>query len=104
MPGSAGRILSSRLNASSRTSHSDGVVSGFSRPDPDRLFDRRNDNFSVADPTGLGGATDRIDCFFNHLVAKHNFNLHFWQKIDNVLGAPIKLGVPLLASKALGFR
>ena len=51
---------------------------------------------------GLGGAADRLDGFFDHLVAEHNLDLHLGEKIDDVFGAAIKFGVALLAAEALG--
>src|SRR5271168_4555425 len=41
-----------RSRASSQPRHSNGVSSGFPRPDPDGFFDRRDENLAVADPTG----------------------------------------------------
>src|SRR5579863_6295013 len=61
---------------SRRTSNSDGVYSGFPRPDPDGFFDVRDEDFSVADPPGLGGATDRLDRFLDHVITEHNLDLH----------------------------
>src|SRR6185295_889058 len=61
-----------------------------------------DENFSVADPPGLGGAADRLDGFFDHVVTEHNLDLHFGQEIHDVFGAPIKLGVALLTPEALG--
>src|SRR6202047_3417116 len=83
--------------------NSDGVKSGFPRPDPDGFFDRRDKDFAVADPPGLGGATDCLDCFVDHVVAEHDLDLHLGEKIDDVFGAAVKLGVALLAPEPLGF-
>src|SRR4029079_5064494 len=47
---------------------SDGVQTGFPRSNPDRFFDVRDEDFPVADTPGLGGATDRLDGFFDHIV------------------------------------
>ena len=59
--------------------------------------------FAVADPPGLRGATDRLDRFLDHVVAEHNLDLHLGEKIHDVFGAAIKLGMPFLPAKALGF-
>src|SRR3984885_5233890 len=58
-----------RLAESRRTSYSDGVKSGLPRPDPDGFFNRRDENFSVANASGLGRAADRLDGLFDHVVA-----------------------------------
>src|SRR5262249_12736195 len=67
------------------TKRSDGVKSGFPCPDPDGFFDAGDENLAVANPPGLGGAPDRLDGFFDHVVAQHNLDLHLGQKIDHVL-------------------
>src|SRR5262249_12506927 len=81
---------------------SDGVKPGFPCPDPDGFFDVRDEDFAVADPPGLGGAPDRLDCFFNHVVTEHNLDFHLRQKINDIFGATVELGVSLLAPKTLG--
>ena len=65
----------------------DGVESGFPRPDPDGFLDVGDENLAVADPPGLGGAADRLDGFFDHVVAEHNLDLHLGEKIHDVFGA-----------------
>jgi len=59
--------------------------------------------FSVADPTGLGGATDGLDGFLDHVIAEHNLDLHFGEEIHDVFGSAIKLGMSLLPAETLGF-
>src|SRR5438034_847018 len=83
---------------------SDGVQSGFPGSDPNGFFDVGDEDLAVADPPGLGGATDRLDGFLDHVVAEHNLDLHLGEKIDHIFGSAIKLGVPFLASEALRFR
>src|ERR1700722_10283543 len=80
----------------------DGVHPRLPRPDPDGFLDSRNEDFSVANTPGLGGAADRFDRFFDHVVAKHNLDLHLGEKIDHVLCATIKFGMPLLPAEAFG--
>src|SRR5580692_11856817 len=94
-----------RLTAGQRkrqAGYSDGVDAGFPSSDPDGFFDVRDEDFAVADPPGLGGATDRLNGFFNHVIAEHNLDLHLGEKIDNIFSAAIELGVPFLAPKSLG--
>src|SRR5229473_8652624 len=81
---------------------SDGVQSGFPGSDPNGFFDVGDEDLAVADPPGLGGATDRLDGFLDHVVAEHNLDLHLGEEIHHVLGAAIKLGVSLLAAESLG--
>src|SRR5262249_41409304 len=61
-------------------------------------------DFPITDPPGLGGATDRLDSFLDHVVAEHNLDLHLGEKIDHIFGSAIKLGVSFLASKPLRLR
>src|SRR6266403_6420052 len=82
---------------------SDGVQSGFPGSDPNGFFDVGDEDLAVADPPGLGGATDRLDRFLDHVVAENNLDFHLGKKIHDVFGATIKLGVPFLPSEALGF-
>src|SRR5499433_3901762 len=82
---------------------SDGVQSGFPGSDPNGFFDIGDEDLAVADPPGLGGATDRLDGFLDHVVAEHNLDLHLGEKIDDVFGSAIKLGMAFLASEAFGF-
>jgi hypothetical protein len=85
------------------TRGSDGVQSGLPRPDPDGFFDVGDEDLSVADPTGLGGATDGLDGFLDHVIAEHNLDLHFGEEIHDVFGSAIKLGMSLLPAETLGF-
>src|SRR5581483_7456423 len=55
-----------------------------------------------ADAPGLGGAADRFNRLFDHVVAEHDLDFHFGEKIDDVFSAAIKLRVPLLPAEALG--
>src|SRR5580704_16468711 len=104
MPLGAGRISAFGAETESgQTSNSDGVKPGFPRPDPDGFFDRGDKDFAVANAPGLGGATDGLDGFLDHVVAEHDLDLHLGEKIDDVFGAAIKLGVAFLAPEPLGF-
>src|SRR5215475_12683511 len=86
------------------TSSSDGVQSGFPRSDPNGFFDVGDEDFSIANPPSLGGTTDRLDGFLDHVVAEHNLDLHLGKKIHDVFGTAIKLGMAFLPSEALGLR
>src|SRR5580704_8035733 len=92
-----------QVPASARTRGSDGIKPGFPRPDTDGFFDVRDEDFPVADPPGLGGALDRLDGLFDLVVAKHNLDFHLGEKIADIFGATVELGVSLLAPKPLGF-
>src|SRR3982075_3445409 len=80
----------------------DGVQSGFPGSDPNGFFDIGDEDLTVADSPGLGGATDRLDGLFDHVVAEHNLDLHLGEKIHDVFGSAIKLGMAFLPAEALG--
>src|SRR4029079_16012420 len=69
---------------------------------PDGFFDIRDEDFSVTDAPSLGGSADRLDCFFQPLLTQHNLDFHLGEKIYDVFGAAIELGVSFLAAEALG--
>src|SRR5262249_7069238 len=83
-------------------SGSNCVDPGFPGSNPDRFLDVGDENLPIADPPGLGGATDRLNRFLDHLIGEHNLDFHLGEKIDDILGAAVKLGVALLPSEALG--
>src|SRR5690606_6867491 len=82
---------------------SNSVGTGFTGADADRFFDIGNENLAVADAAGLGGAADGVDRLFQHVIAEHDLDFHLGQKIDDVFGATVKLGMALLTAEALGF-
>jgi hypothetical protein len=67
----------------------DCINSGFPGPDPNGFFDVGNEYLPVANPASLSSAPDCIDRFFHHVVAEHDFDFHFWKKIDHVFGAAV---------------
>src|SRR6516225_10358139 len=70
--------------------------------DADGLVDRRDKDLAVADPAGMRSLLDRLDRALDQRLLHHDLDLHLWQKIDDVLGPAIELGVPLLPSETLG--
>src|SRR5262245_5400758 len=92
-----------RAQSPHATSVSYGIESGFPRSDPDRFLDVGDENLAVADPPGLSGAPDRLDGFFDHVVAEYNLDLYLRKKINDVFGATVEFRMSLLPTKALGF-
>ena len=56
--------------------NSDCVEPGLAGADADGFFDLGHEDLAVADPSGLGGAADRIDGAFDQIVADHDLDLH----------------------------
>src|ERR1700755_2176542 len=53
----------------------DSVQPGFAGSDADRFLDIGNEDFAVADATGLRGAPDRVDRALDQVVADHDLDL-----------------------------
>src|SRR6266702_7306288 len=69
--------------------------------DPDDLLDAGHEDLAVADLARARGLHDRLDRALDQAVGDDHFDLHLGQKIDDVLGSAIKLGVALLPTEAL---
>ena len=82
----------------------DRVGAGFASADADNLFDAVYKYLAISNPPGRGGFLDGLDGTLAHLVRSDDFNFHLGQKVDDIFGAPVKLGMALLAAKTLGFR
>src|SRR4051812_38199877 len=80
-------FLASRRGSGAGPRASDGVQPGFPRSDPDGFLDIGDKNLAVPDPAGLRSTADRLDGFFDHVVAEDNFDLHLGEKIHHILGA-----------------
>src|SRR6476661_8592686 len=70
--------------------------------DADRLVDCRDENLAVADAAGMGGRLDRLDGALDHPILHNHLDLYLGQKVDDVLGAAVKLGMSLLPAETLG--
>src|SRR5271165_6498131 len=82
----------------------DRVRAGLAGADPDGLVDLRYKYLAIADAAGLGRAPDRLDRRTEILVGHHDLDFHLRQKVDDIFGPAIKLGMALLAAEALRFE
>src|SRR6478735_8800996 len=80
---------------------SDGGFAGLPRANANDLLDRGHENLAVADLAGARGLDDRLDRALDHRIAQDHLDLDLRQEIDDVFGAPVELGVTLLAPEAL---
>src|SRR6476469_9552227 len=71
-------------------------LSGLARANPHDLLDRGNEYLAVTDLAGACRLDDGIDRALDQAVGDDDFDLDLGQKIDDVLGAAVKLGVPFL--------
>src|SRR6266567_2353932 len=69
--------------------------------DPDDLLDAGHEDLAVADLARARGLHDGLDRPLDQTVGEDNLDLGLGQKIDDVLGAAIKLGVAFLPAEAL---
>src|SRR6266516_7768698 len=77
------------------------VAVGFAGPDPQRVIDRRHEYLAVADLTGAGTRGDDVNRLFGEVRRDRDFDSELGQKIHDIFGAAIDLGVALLAAVPL---
>src|SRR5260370_18428955 len=63
----------------------DSVQPGFSRSDPDRFFDVGDEDFAVADATGLGSPADGVDGFLDQFVRNDDLAFDLVQEVGDDL-------------------
>src|SRR5882724_2464807 len=76
------------------------IRAAFAGPDADRLFDVRYENLAVADLVGPGGALNRFDGTGDESIFENDLDPRLRQKVDDVFGAAIDLGVAALPAKS----
>src|SRR5690606_7974347 len=74
---------------------------GLAGADADYLLEVEHEDLPVADLSGIGGSLDGLDRLLEELRPDGGLDLHFGEEIDDVLGAPIELGVAFLPPEAL---
>ncbi|CDO36260.1 hypothetical protein SPHV1_2310002 [Novosphingobium sp. KN65.2] len=82
---------------------SEGVVVPFAGADAHRGLDRDDEDLAVADAAGLRGFGNRLYHAVRQGVGHDDLEFHLGQKVYDVLGTAIKLGMPLLTPEALCF-
>src|SRR5208282_3353171 len=78
-----------------------GVHAALAGADPHHLFHRHDEDFAVADSAGARRALDRLDDLRRQLVRNDYLELDLGQKVHDVLGAAVQLGMPLLTAESL---
>src|SRR5262245_38858966 len=71
----------------------DRVRSALAGADPDRFLDLVDEDLPVPDAAGVGGLDDGLDGLVCELVADDHLDLDLRQEVDDVLGAPVELGM-----------
>src|SRR5271170_7932108 len=80
------------------------VGAGLSGTDANGFLDLRYKYLAIPDPARLRRTADRFDRRTKILVRNDDFDLHLGQKVDDILGPPIKLGMSLLPAEAFRFE
>ena len=78
-------------------------VAGFTGANADDLFERIDKYFAIANLAGAGSTLNGFDDAFDKLVRHGSFDLDLGQKVNNVFGPTLKLGVAFLTTKAFDF-
>jgi hypothetical protein len=76
-----------------------GIGAGFAGPDADDLFEIENEDLAVADLAGTCRLLDGFDDLIDLVALDGGLDLHFRQKVDDILGAPVQLGMPFCRPK-----
>src|SRR3970282_1335613 len=74
---------------------------GLAGADADDFFEVEDEDLAVADLAGVRRALDRLEHLLEQIGLHCGLHFHLGQEIDDVLGAAVELGVPLLPAEAL---
>src|SRR5437879_5029481 len=93
------RIASTRLNRFTSPPLERGLVT-FAGADPNRGFDRKDEDLAVTDVAGLRRAGHHVGHLVGQVIGDHDLDLDLRQEVHRVLAAAVQLGVALLAAKS----
>ena len=79
------------------------VLAGFSGSDPQRLFHRRDKDFTVTDLACVGSLSDFFHDLLDPFGLHDDLDLYFRNEIDNILCAAVNFLVSFLAPVAFHF-
>src|SRR4029077_7691041 len=77
------------------------VAVGFAGPDPQGVIDRRHKNLAVTDLAGARARGNDVDRLVGKIRRDGDFDSKLRQKIHDIFGTAVDLGVALLAAVAL---
>src|SRR5436190_9004556 len=84
--------------------NSNGVGSGFLRPNPHRTVDGRHENFSVPNLSRLGGLHYRVNYAVGFILLDNDLDLELGQKINRVFAPAVDFRMAFLTTKSLYLR
>src|ERR1700694_362912 len=79
----------------------EGVTVGFAGPDPQGVIDRRHEYLAVADLAGARAGGDDVNRLVGEIGCDGDFDPQLRQKIHDIFGAAIDVGMALLAAVTL---
>src|SRR5512135_3801442 len=82
---------------------SDGGLARLPGPNAQDLVDSRHEDLPVTDLARARRLDDRLDRPLDERIGQHHLDLDLGQEIDDVLGTPVELSVPLLPPETLDF-
>jgi hypothetical protein len=71
----------------------------FAGADADGFFDVRDEDFAIADLSGIGGADDGVGDITGAVVIDDDFDFDFGEEVDRVFAAAIDFGVTFLTAE-----
>src|SRR5512140_2308273 len=91
----------SRRRCRIRWKNLERVAVGFAGPDPQRVIDRRHEYLAVANLSGAGAGGNDLDRLVGEVRGDGDLDPQLRQKVPDIFGTAIDLGVPLLAAITL---
>ena len=73
-----------------------GVAVLFAGADTQRAFDGDDEDFAIANASGLGSGGNRFDHAGGERIVHDDLQLHLGQKVDDIFGTTIEFGMALL--------
>src|SRR5262249_52845603 len=98
------RTLPARRHEEFRRRFLDRLLASFARTDPDHVLYGAHEDLAVSDSAGARRRLDQAGGLSRRYVIEQQLDLDLRQEVDDVLGAPIELGVAFLAAESLHFR
>ena len=80
---------------------SDSFAAGFAGTDADHLVQLGDEDLAITDLAGAGDVDDGFDDLFGDVIGNRQLEFGLGQKVDDVLGTPVQLGMPALPAVAL---
>src|SRR5664279_3132910 len=79
------------------------IWTGFTGTDAINLLEIKDKNLPITNLAGGSRLFDGFDHLVEHVIFNGDFQLNFWQKIDDIFSPTVKLGVAFLTPKTLDF-